>query len=236
MSTEPQGGATVYSEPRVLVVCARKYNGHELWTALGVMQEAGIPFEVVSQAIIIEDEVTGQSNVLQRTVYDVSQEEAVATFTAIMIVSGDMKLTEAYWKDEHVLSLVRAHNDLNNPIAAICCSVPTIREATNHKEVSFFPLIRSKELLMRHGAILRTVALSVDGNLCTAEHQMASQMWSESFVCLIKGEPNPYNLSDSGYVPKGRPRKIPPSVLAMQGRTEQKPIEERFRKKTRPGE
>ena len=32
---------------KVLVVCARRYNGHELWTFLGVLQEAEIEFEVV---------------------------------------------------------------------------------------------------------------------------------------------------------------------------------------------
>ena len=105
--------------PKVLVVCARKYNGHELWTALGVLQEAGILFEVVSQEKIISDEVTGQPNVLDRTVYEVSPLEIGDEFHAIMIVSGDMKLTESYWRDDHVLALIARTEGLLYPIAAI---------------------------------------------------------------------------------------------------------------------
>jgi putative intracellular protease/amidase len=198
------------------------------------MQEAGIDFEVVSQETIIQDEVTGQANSLARKVYDVSLSEAESKFTAIMIVSGDMKLTEAYWRDQHVLDLIAVHNNHSNPIAAICCSVPTIRGAAKGKAVSFFPLIRSRELLAAAGAILRTVAWTVDQNLCTAEHQMATQMWAESFVRMIKGEPETIKLVDSGYVPKGRPRKTPPAILALQGREKDDPLPPRNPNRKKP--
>ena len=215
-------------------MCARKYNGHELWTALGVIQEAGIDFEVVSQDTIIVDEVTGQPNSIKRTVYDVTLEEATSKFTAIMIVSGNMKLTEAYWRDAHVLDLIAAHEACSNPIAAICCSVPTIREAAAGKAVSFFPLIRSRELLTAAGAILRTVAWTVDQNLCTAEHQMASQSWAEAFCRMIKGEAQTIKLVDSGYVPKGRPRKTPPAILALQGKERDDPLPPRNPNRKKP--
>jgi len=200
---------------KVLVVCARRYNGHELWTALGVMQEAGLEFEVVSQAKYIEDEVTGQPNVLERKVWDVDPSEMTSKFGALMLVSGNMGDTEAYWKDNHVLGLVEAANAPLQPIAAICCSVPTIRNAARGKAVSFFPLIRSRELLTRAGAILRTVAWTVDQNLVTAEHQMATQMWAEAFVGMIYGREPPKPLHDSGYVPKGRLVRTPKVIDDM---------------------
>jgi protease I len=201
---------------KVLVVCARRYNGHELWTALGVIQESGIDFEVVSQDLYIQDEVTGQSNVIDRTVYQVDPSE-VALHDGLMIVSGNMKDTESYWNDRAVLRLVEEAHKNDKVIAAICCSVPTIRKVAKGKMVSAFPLIRSKELLRREGAILQSVAWTVDGKLITAEHQMATQMWAENFCRVLKGEAPHPPLHDSGYMPKGRPTKPLPEVERLKG-------------------
>lgn len=201
---------------KVLVVCAQKYNGHELWTALGVMQEAGIDFEVVSQHRIIQDEITFQANQIERLVWEVPIESAHLDFDGIMIVSGNMKDTEKYWKDEHVLGIIDGFNAIRKPIAAICCSVPTIRFAAKGKKVSFFPLIRSRELLRQAGAILCTVAWTVDKNLVTAEHQMATQMWAGSFVKLLLGQKQTYKpLVESGYTPKGRSIRTPDAITKL---------------------
>ena len=193
----------------VLVVCARRYNGHELWTALGVMQSRGHTFEVVSTETTIRDELTLKPNTIKRVVYDV---DSVNDFDAIMIVSGNMKDTEAYWDDKHVLGLIAATVELDHPVAAICCSVPTVRYAAAGKRVSFYPLVRSRERLANAGAILQTVAFSVDGKLVTAEHQMASEMWAEEFCNVLEGKPQAIVLQDSGFVPQGKPRRIPPHL------------------------
>lgn len=194
----------------ILVVCARRYNGHELWTALGVIKERGHSFEVVSTDYIIQDEITMQPNRIKHTIFE--KEYTAEEFDAFMIVSGNMADTEAYWRHPTVLKLIEDANELNHPIAAICCSVPTIREVAEAKKVSFFPLLRSRELLKNAGAILMTVALTRDQNLVTAEHQMASQMWAEEFCNLIEGKPTQYNLIDSGFVPMGNERKPIPAV------------------------
>jgi putative intracellular protease/amidase len=196
----------------VLVVCARRYNGHELWTALGVIRSRGHTFELISTDYVIQDEITMRPNRIKRTIDEVPN---VANFDALMIVSGNMKDTEAYWTDSRVLSYVTEANDRSLPIAAVCCSVPTIREAARDKRVSFFPLIRSRQLLEGAGAVLQTVALTVDQNLVTAEHQMASQMWAEEFCNLIEGLPQEYFFVDSGYTPKGRERMPIPEVEAL---------------------
>jgi putative intracellular protease/amidase len=202
---------------KVLVVCARRYNGHELWTALMVFQRNGIDFEVVSQDTHIMDEVTGEPNILERTVYGVPKEEMVE-FDGIMVVSGNMKDTESYWDDKHVLGLIDKSSSLGHVVGAICCSVPTIRRAASNKRVSFYPLLRSRERLLDHGALLSTVAVSTDGNLCTAEHQMASEMWAENFVDRLNGNEPRWLLKDSGYVPKGRPRKPIPELEDLKRR------------------
>lgn len=196
---------------RVQIVCARQYNGHELWTAFGVLRANGIEFDLASTGLIIEDEVTHQKNRITQLVTDDLYKTA-ETHDGFMIVSGNMKDTEAYWKDERVLRTIRAFNDLGKPIAAICCSVPTIREVARGKKVSFFPLIRSRRLLEDAGAILQTVCMTRDQNLVTAEHQMATEMWAEEFAGLLLGRPQKYFFHDSGYTPRGRERKPIPLI------------------------
>lgn len=196
---------------KVLIVVARRYNGHELWTALMVLQQAGIEFEIVSTATLIEDEVTGEQNTIAKTIEDVAVTE-VPNYNGLMIVSGNMADTEAYWANGKVLGYVREAAKNGLAIAAICCSVPTIREVAGGKRVSFYPLVRSRRLLEDAGAVLSTVALSTDGKLVTAEHQMATQMWAENFVATLQEQPPVHVLHDSGYVPKGRARKPIPEL------------------------
>jgi putative intracellular protease/amidase len=193
----------------VLVVCARRYNGHELWTALGVMKNRGHTFEVVSTDYIIQDEITMQPTRIKRTIDEVNPDDVEDGF---MIVSGNMRDTEAYWKNDRVLSYFHYADANALPIAAICCSVPTARFAAKGKRVSFFPLVRSGQLLVDAGAIPTTVALTRDGNLVTAEHQMASEMWAEEFCNMLEGKPQEYFFHDSGFVPRGSERKPIPGL------------------------
>jgi putative intracellular protease/amidase len=193
----------------VLVVVAQHFNGHELWTSLGVIQRAGHTFEVVSTDVHISDEVTGKRALIKRTLKDVPSLEG---FDALMFVSGNMADTELYWSLKGPLSYVREALSKDLPIAAICCSVPTIREAAKGKRVSFFPLIRSRKLLVDAGAIPSSVSLSVDGKLVTAEHQMMSQMWAEAFAEVLSGRNPTITLVDSKYTPRGNERKPIPGV------------------------
>ena len=197
---------------RVLVIVARRYNGHELWVTLGRLQQEGLLFEVVSSTNIIMDEVTFEANSIKRTLADIEPEVEVAAFDGLLIVSGNMQDTEAYWTNRTVLRLVELFNQQEKPIGAICCSVPTVRFAAEGKKVSFFPLVRSRQLLKQAKAILTTVTCTVDGNLVTAEHQMATQMWIAAFIQVLRGEKPELNLHDSGFVPRGRPRKPVPEV------------------------
>lgn len=190
----------------VLVVCAKRYNGHELWVALGVMKQRGHTFEVVSQDTLIRDELTLRPNTIKRTVWEVSPSE-ISNFDAIMIVSGNMSDTEAYWDDKHVLALIEQTAAEDKAVAAICCSVPTIRTVAKDKKVSFYPLVRSRERLRNAGALLQTVALTRDGKLVTAEHQMASQVWAEEFCNVLEDKPQQHTFTDSKYTPRGRERK-----------------------------
>lgn len=184
----------------VLVITSRRYNGHELWTALIVMQERGHTFEVVSTGKTIRDEKTKKANTIERLVYDVTPKE-LEKFNGLLVISGNPQDTEAYWTDKHVKLLVETADDLKQGIGGICAGVPTVRYAAKGKRVSFFPLAKSRELLMRAEAILTTLTLSVDDRLVTAEHQMATEMWAEEFCNVLEGKATQYKFVDSGYTP-----------------------------------
>jgi len=97
-------------------------------------------------------------------------------------------------------------------LSAICCSVPTLAPHVSGVKVSYFPLVRSGRRLSKFGAVLQSVSLTVDANVVTAENQMISQMWAEEICNLLEGKPPTYHLTNSGYVPKGRPRRMDKDV------------------------
>lgn len=200
---------------KALVVCARRYNGHELWTTLGTLQEAGIEFEVTSTELTIADEVTHQKNVIERTMKDIDPLiiGSNGVFQGVMFISGNMQDTELHWMHPKCLDYVHAAYSQELPLAAICCSTPIIREAVKGRTVSCFPLNRIKEMLEDAGATISNISISCDGSLLTAEHQMASQKWASLFVQLMKGEEPSLDLADSGFVPTGKTPRKPPKGL-----------------------
>lgn len=196
----------------VLVVCSRRYNGHELWVALGVLAQRGHTFDLLSTGQVIEDEDTHKKNKVNMLVGDVDRFEIGDKYGAFMIISGNPKDTEGYWHNDIVRGYVVTANNLDLPIAAICASVPSIRDAAGGKRVSYFPLIRSRELLTQAGAFPQSVALTRDQNLVTAEHEMVTHAWAEEFCNLIEGKQQENFFQPSEFTPKGGERKPIPVV------------------------
>lgn len=196
---------------RLLVACAKRYNGHELWTLLHVLQERGHTFEVVSQEHLIRDELTLRPNILERTLYEVPSTDA-QRFDAFCVVSGNMEDTEAYWTDPKMEELLHEFKSREKTLAAICCSVPTLAPVAKGIRVSYFPLVRSRQRLTNAGAILEPVSLTVDQNTATAENQMITEMWAEEICNLLEGKPQEHFFQPCGFMPKGRPRRLPPEI------------------------
>lgn len=199
---------------KLLVICAKRYNGHELWTLLGVLQQRGHEFEVVSQDTLIKDELTLRPNIIERTVWQVDPEIVVHEKDAVVVVSGNMADTEAYWRDEHVIKILKAFKEEEKVCAAICCSVPTLAPIAKDTKVSFFPLMRSRQRLREFGAVLQPTSLTVDQEkkVITAENQMMTQMWAEEICNMLEGKEPQHILHDSGFIPKGSERRMPPEV------------------------
>lgn len=185
---------------------------------MGVMKNRGHTFDLLSTDYVIQDEITMRPSRIKRLVQEVDPEE-MRQFDGFMVVSGNMADTEAYWDNKTVLGYIRVAEEDQKPIAAICCSVPTVREAAKDKKVSFFPLVRSRARLESAGAILQTVAVTRDQNLVTAEHQMATEMWAEEFCNLLEGKPQEHFFTDSGFTPRGRERKPIPVLEDIKRKT-----------------
>lgn len=194
---------------RALVIVARRYNGHEFWTALKVMKDADIEFDVMSTTRRISDEVTRERNVIEHTLDD-DLWKVRGRYDGVMVVSGNPEDTMNFWTDSRVQwNVLRAMKE-ESAIASICVGVPAIRDACEGKRITCFPLVKSKELLRAAGATITGIAVETDGKLCTAEHQMASQMWAENFVAVMDGRrpPNVLSVVDGFFKPKER-RPIP---------------------------
>lgn len=196
-----------------LVVCAKRYNGHELWTLLGVLQRRGHTFEVVSTETTIHDEKTFQANTINRTLYDVMPEE-VPNFDSLVIVSGNPDDTIAYWDDRHLLGLMIAFKVQEKVLGAICVSAPTLAPVAKGARVSFFPLIRSRKRLEQFGAKCMDVSLTVDAThrLVTAENQMMTEMWAEEICALLEGRPQQYPMQKSSFQFGEFQRRFPKGV------------------------
>jgi putative intracellular protease/amidase len=202
----------------VLVVCDRRFNGNQLWIALGTLTKRGHTYKLISTSLNVEDERTKVKYLVHGVVGEVPVEAIGTEFQAYMMISGNPEDTEAYWRDASILAYVKAANDLNLPIAAICFSVPAIREAAVGKKVSFFPIIRARQLLQDTGAILNPVAMTRDQNLVTAEHEMAAGVWAKEFCNLIEGLPQETFFAVSPLAPKGRERMPVPEIEALKGK------------------
>lgn len=192
----------------VLVVTSRRYNGHELWTSLGVLQHRGHTFDIVSTTYMIEDEVTGQKNTIRTTTNDVPK----FVHDGLVFVSGNMDDTEKRWTDPICMGYSHDAASRNVPVAAICCSTPMVRNMCQGKRVSAFPLIRIRQMLLAGGAILSKASLSTDGKLVTAENQMITEMWITNFCDLLEDKPITYVLRESMFKMPTIPRKPIPEL------------------------
>ena len=199
---------------KTLIVVANHYNGHELWCSLGTLKKNNIKCTVIARAPIISDEITGFAIETHFTL-DAFDIENLKDYACLLFISGNMADTEAHWKDSKILSLVHKAIELKILIGAICCSVPIIREAARDKRVSFFPLLRARDLLREAGAILSTLSVTIEDKLITAENQMVTQTWIESIANVLKGIPTELNWTDVGDITRqglSSKRKVNPEV------------------------
>jgi putative intracellular protease/amidase len=187
----------------VLVVCTKSFNPNELWPALRTMRKRGHTFEVVSTQLLVEEEKGSRVIQLEHTIDDIDYEG----FDGLLVIAGDPKDRYEQWENKKLEQIVARADERHDVLGAICTAVPSIRGAVRGKQVSFFPLVRAKELLGRAGAILTTLTVVRDDNIVTAEFEAAAHIWIDEFCNALEGIPPQYVGQDTGFSPKGGPRK-----------------------------
>lgn len=205
-------------QPKVLILISRRYNPRELWGALKVLQQANIAMDLCSTGLVVQNEENPKEAFTLSMTVDVLKSRTSKDYSGVMVISGNPKDTEVYYKDVHVQRLIKELNQDNKPIAGICAAVPSIAPAVKGKKVSWFPLMKSREILTRAGAILTEVGLTLDQNVITAENEWMTKPWSEAFRDMVLGkEPVIPVLVPSGHRPKQIPRRKNPILEALRG-------------------
>jgi len=165
---------------------SKRFNGHELFVTLRRLVDNDIGFYIATDDNLhLEDEITKRPFKAHDTIENIHD---TSPFQGLFVISGNLKDTIRHWHDNHIRNLVEEFATSDKVIAAICCSVPTIRYACKERRVSVFPLVEAKRLLTDAGAILTGTSRTVDGKIVTAETQMSTGYWVEDAIALMQGQ------------------------------------------------
>jgi len=177
---------------KALVFIPEEYNGLELFGLVRTLRDEGISSSVIARRKTCEDEVTHDWINVHYTIYELMDKftipELMKEYDAFIVSSGAFNYTLKSWTDKDVRTLVKAFFKEGKTIGAICVGVPSIQDVVKGKKIACWPLVQEKELLRRAGAILTGRSVVRDGNVCTAEHQMATHNWGLAIASSIKGE------------------------------------------------
>lgn len=194
---------------RVLVICPTRFNEDELWPLLKVLYKTGYDFEVVSTRHLIKGEQKGKCFKVLRILDEIEDD---CGFVGICLTAGHTEDVEAYWDNSKLLKLFKQFHQSGKAVGAICRSVPAMGEIIKYAQVSAFPSQKVKERLRILKADLRSVSLTVDNLIVTAENPTFATMWAEELCNVIAGKPPQYILKDSDFKPKGIERRMLPEV------------------------
>lgn len=193
----------------VLVICARRYDPHALYTVMDVLSDKGHTMTIVSTDIVIQDMYTGEPFRIQMMLDTVGQFKTVSN--GVIFVDGDTRDTQILWSDPRVLEMVAGFNSgPKRPIAAIGTAVPCVRLVAYHRQVSFFPLnLEMRELILKAGAEPSYKTVTRDQNIVTGEHSQSAKLVAEEFCNLLDGASWELVWHDSEFKPDGRkPRPV----------------------------
>lgn len=193
----------------VLIICARRYNPHALYTVMNVLNDKGHSMTIVSTDIVIQDMFTGEPFRIQMTLDTAGQFRTVSA--GVIFVDGETRDTQLLWAHDRVLELASEFNfHSKRPIAAIGTAVPCIRLVACNRKVSFFPLnLEMKELILKAGAVPSGKTVTRDHNIVTGEHSQSAELVAVEFCNLLDGAPWELVWHDSEFKPDGRkPRPV----------------------------
>jgi len=165
---------------RVLFVIAKnQYRDEELSIPRGMMDEAGISYDIAAKE---PGECTGQigTPVMATISIDDAKPEA---YDAIILIGGS-GAQEYLWDNLVLHEHIRAFNDAGKLIAAICLSPAVLAQAKilKGKNVTYFSTPLSDKAMELAGANIVDVPVVADGNIITANGPGASEAFGEMII------------------------------------------------------
>lgn len=192
----------------VLIVCAKIYNGKELWSAIKVLQEHNRTFVITSHERVITEEQTSKRNLISIPIYDVVQKD----YSGLLVISGPLPIVKFFWKDTSLIFLISSFHQVDKPVGAICCAAPCMSYISQDEEMSSYPYAECREWISINGAIPSGKVITISGKKVTAENEMAATTWAEIFCKLLNGEEVEDTYVASGFDGAQRKRKLDPEI------------------------
>ena len=163
----------------LFVIAKNQYRDEELSIPQGMMDEAGITYDIAAKE---PGECTGQIGTPAMATISIDEADPEA-YDAIILIGGS-GAQEYLWDNLVLHEHVRAFNDAGKVVAAICLSPAVLAQAKilMGKNVTYFSTPLSDKTMKLAGANVVNVPVVADGNIITANGPDASEAFGEMII------------------------------------------------------
>lgn len=163
----------------LFVIAKNQYRDEELSIPQGMMDEAGIAYDIAAKE---PGQCTGQIGTPAMATISIDDVDPEA-YDAIILIGGS-GAQEYLWDNPALHAHIRAFNEAGKVVAAICLSPVVLAQANilRGKNVTFFSTPLSDKAMEFAGANVVDVPVVADGNIITANGPGASEAFGEMII------------------------------------------------------
>lgn len=173
---------------RILIIATDGFEQSELMSPKQMLEQAGAQTTIAS---LKPGEITGwdQKNWGKSVAVDITVDKAKAEDYDALLLPGGQINPDILRMDEQVIALVKAFDDADKPIAAICHAPWLLAEADmlQGRTVTGWPSIRTD--LANAGAEVVDRDVVIDGNLITSRKPDDIPVFVEALMAALNMEP-----------------------------------------------
>lgn len=182
------------TQPRVLMVIAPdQFRDEELFVPRTAFLEAGWTVDTVSTQAGAALGMLGASEVVQKTLSDVSNTSGLNTYQAVVVVGG-MGSIGFLWENQQLHQLLRQLASQKAVISAICLSGVVLAKAglLNGRKATVWEAPESLEAYRQSGVTYTAEPVTVDdsasGTVITANGPDAAAEFARAIVLAVKNQ------------------------------------------------
>jgi protease I len=173
----------------VIIIASRYFNDTEYFTVQEILLMGGVQIKTASSIIGMIKGI--QMNTVKATI--LVKDIKVDDYDAFVFIGG--QTASEYFTNQDVLKLVRAANEQKKIIAGIETAPGIFAAAGIVKGKNVASFLPQRTRLLQAGANWENNPLTIDGNLITANDQMASRQFGVAILNLLRPEmPTQINL------------------------------------------